>query len=256
MFRGEPFPLRLYADVADAAYQIICKAFAFHDGDNFDGIGLVVGPENELLSGDLDILHRTSVIPENGVHVDIAFAIRLQRVVMAIDERCGPGQETRVHAHAFACIDLNHHETLPVAAIAFDLGAQLLKKCFFELDDLFDVHIGEERMGCGDGAFGEENVLKLIVAGRENGSALVDFGGVKKIEDGEMLNGENAIHALQTETALAVQEIGDVRLLESSLLGEAEAGEIAVLNALPKSVAKIFLEDAEFHRGEYSTGAV
>ena len=45
-------------------------------------------------------------------------------------------------------------------------------------------------------------------------------------------------------------------LLEAGLLSKAEAGEIAILNALPKRVAKIFLEDAEFHKGEYSTAQV
>lgn len=175
---------------------------------------------------------------------------------MAIDECSGSGQEAGIHAHALAGIDLDHHETFPVAAIAFDFGPQFLKKCFLELDDLFDVHTGEKRVSCGDGSLSEKNVLKFVVAGREDGSALVDFGGVKKVENGEMLNGENAIHAFEAEAALAVQEIGNVRLLESSLLSEAEAGKIAILNALPKGVAKIFLEDAEFHKREYITAGV
>lgn len=175
---------------------------------------------------------------------------------MAIDEGCGSGQEAGIHAHALARIDLDHDETLPVTAIAFDLGPQLLKKRFLELDDLLDVHIGEKRMGGGDGTFREQNVLKFVVAGRENGSALVDFGGVQKIKNGEVLNGENAIHAFQAEAALAVQEIGDVGLLESSLLSQAETGQIAILNALPKGVAKVFLEDAKLHKGEYSTAQV
>ena len=142
-----------------------------------------------MLAGDFDILHGTSVIPEDSVHVDIAFAIRLEGVVMAIDEYGGAGQKAGIHAHALACVDLDHHEALPVAAIAFDLGPQLFKKCFPKLDDLFNVHIGEKRVGGGDGTLGEENILKFVVTGGEDGGALIDFGGIKEIEDGEMLNG-------------------------------------------------------------------
>jgi hypothetical protein len=35
-------------------------------------------------------------------------------------------------------------------------------------------------------------------------------------------------------------------------LCQAEAGEVAFLNALPKSIAEVVLQHAEFHRREYS----
>ncbi len=36
-------------------------------------------------------------------------------------------------------------------------------------------------------------------------------------------------------------------LLETGLLGQTEAGQIAFLDPLPKSFAEIFLQDSEFH---------
>ena len=41
-------------------------------------------------------------------------------------------------------------------------------------------------------------------------------------------------------------------LLETRLLCQAEAGEVAFLNALPKSIAEVVLQHSEFHRREYS----
>lgn len=93
----------------------------------------------------------------------------------------------------------------------------------------------------GDGGIGEEDVLELIVAGRKNGSTLVDLRGIEEIEHGEMLNGENPVHALNAEAALAIQEVGYVSLLESCLLSQPETGEIAFLDALPKCIPQIFL---------------
>ena len=56
-----------------------------------------------------------------------------------------------------------------------------------------------------------------------------------------MLNRENPVHTFETEAPLAIKEIGDVGLFKSGLLRQTQAGEIALLDALPKSVAKIVL---------------
>ena len=108
-------------------------------------------------------------------------------------------------------------------------------------------------MSGGNVSVSKEDVLKLIVAGRENGSALVDLGGIEKVENGKVLDSEDAIHAFKTQAALAIEEVGDVSLLESGLLSETESGQIAFINALPKSIAQILLQHAEFHGSEYST---
>ena len=42
--------------------------------------------------------------------------------------------------------------------------------------------------------------------------------------------------------------------LESSLLCQTEAGQIAFINALPKSFAQVILQHSEFHSWEYSMG--
>jgi hypothetical protein len=44
-------------------------------------------------------------------------------------------------------------------------------------------------MGGGDSSVGKKNVLKIVVAGRHDRRALIDLGGIEKIEYGEVLNG-------------------------------------------------------------------
>jgi hypothetical protein len=115
------------------------------------------------------------------------------------------------------------------------------------------VHAGDQRLGGGDSSIGKQDILKFVIAGGKDGSALVDFRRIQEIEDLQMLDSQYAIHALKTEAALAIEEIGDVSLFETRLLRQTEAGEVAFINALPKSVAKIILQDSEFHSREYST---
>jgi hypothetical protein len=64
-----------------------------------------------------------------------------------------------------------------------------------------------------------------------------------------MLNGEDPVHAFEAEAALAIEEVGDVGLLEPGLLGQTEASEIAFVDTLPKSIAEIVLQNSEFHAG-------
>ena len=68
-----------------------------------------------------------------------------------------------------------------------------------------------------------------------------------------MLNGENAVHTFNAEAALTIEEVGDVSLLEAGLLCQTEAGQVAFLDALPKSFAQVVLQYSEFHGWEYST---
>ena len=68
-----------------------------------------------------------------------------------------------------------------------------------------------------------------------------------------MLDRKDFVHAFEAEAAFPVQEIGDVGLLEFSLLGEPKSGEFTCFDTLPKVFAKIILQDFEFHWREYST---
>lgn len=172
---------------------------------------------------------------------------------MAVDQECGSGQQPGVHAHAFAVVYLDEDEAFPLLAIPFGLGFQLLKKRFLKFKDFFDVHAGDKGVSGGHGSVDEEDVLEFIVAGRQDGSALVHLGGVEQIENGKMLDGQDPVHALEAQTTLTIQEIGDVSLFKAGLLCQPEAGEVAFINALPKCFPQVVLQHSEFHGRQYST---
>jgi hypothetical protein len=64
-----------------------------------------------------------------------------------------------------------------------------------------------------------------------------------------MLHRQHSIHALDAQTSLLIQKIGDMRLLEAGLLGQPQAGQIAFFNPPPKSFPQIILQYSEFHAG-------
>jgi len=69
-----------------------------------------------------------------------------------------------------------------------------------------------------------------------------------------MLDRQDLVHAFEAKTAFLVEEIGDVGLFESGLLGQPKAGQLTCFDALPKDRPQIILQDFELHRREYSTG--
>jgi hypothetical protein len=115
------------------------------------------------------------------------------------------------------------------------------------------MHAGDEGLGGSDLSVREEDILELVVAGRQNRSTLVDLGRVEQIQHGKMLDRQDTIHTLEAEAALTIEEVGDVSLFESSLLRQTQTGQIAFVNAIPKSLAEVILQHSEFHSSEYST---
>src|SRR5579864_9830620 len=80
------------ADVADAPDQIIGGGFSFFHGQYFDGIGLVVGAQDQVVARDFDVLHGAVAVFRDRVHVELAFAVGLQGVVVAVEEDGGARQ--------------------------------------------------------------------------------------------------------------------------------------------------------------------
>ena len=118
------------------------------------------------------------------------------------------------------------------------------------------MHAGDQGLGGGHGAVGQEHVFELVAAGRQDRSPFVDLARIQQVEHGEMLDGEHFVHAFQAEPAFAVEEVGDVRLLEPGLLRQSKSRQVALFDPFPQRFAEIILQHTEFHGREYSTGSI
>ena len=171
---------------------------------------------------------------------------------MAVDQQRGARFEARRHGEDILVVDTDQDEAVPIGTASIGPGLELAKESFPELEDGLDLIGSDDGLSGGDGRGGQQNVFEVVRAGRKDGSATVDFGELEQIQDREMLDGKDFVHAFEAKAALAVEEIGDVGLLESGLLGEAKTGEFPTLDALQKDFTEVLLQGLELHWGEYS----
>ena len=165
---------------------------------------------------------------------------------MSVEQEQGAGHEAWVHGRGILGVQLDEDETVPGGAIAFRFGFQLAQIGLFEFEDVKNEVGGNEGTG-GRGGIGEHDIFELVRTGRQDRGAFIDLGGIEQVEDGEVLDGKDLVHALDAEATLAIEEIGDMGLFESGLLGESEAGKFSCLNALPQDLAQVLLQQLELH---------
>ena len=166
---------------------------------------------------------------------------------MAIDEERGSRLKAGLHGLGLTGIEADQDEALPCGTSILGIGADAVQEGLLKLEDVFHVHSGDERLVCGDDGAGENDVFEVVRAGRHNGSALVDFVRIEEVEDREVLDLEDFVHAFEAESTLAVEEVGDVGLFESGLLSEADPGKFTCFDTLPEDFTETLLQDLKPH---------
>jgi len=173
---------------------------------------------------------------------------------MAVDEERGSGREAGGHESGLVGVEPDQDEALPGSPVALGVGTKLVKEGLLELQDFLHVHADDEGLGSGGGEIGEDDVFEFVVAGGNDGCALVNLSRIEQVENGKVLNLKDFVHALDAEAAFAVEEIGDMGLLESGLLGEAESGEFSCFDTVPKDLAEVILQEFELHGRSIALG--
>ena len=116
-----------------------------------------------------------------------------------------------------------------------------------KLLDFPHLHADNDGLICSHRTVNHKNVLEFVVTGRRNGGTLVDFGRIEEIEDRKALHSEQAIHSVNAQVTLAIEEVGNVGLLKASLCSEPEASQLPLIDSPPQSFSQIFLQALEFH---------
>src|SRR5690348_9369995 len=173
---------------------------------------------------------------------------------MAVDQERGSGGQSRMHGQGFASIELDQDEALPAGTVSMAFWLHAVEERLLELENLFHMHADNKRLAGSNRGVGEDDIFELVGAGRKDRSTFVDFGGIEEIKDREVLHLEDLVHAFEAESAFSVEEVGDVSLLESSLLGEAESCEFACFDAVQKNFEEVFLQDFELHGRSIALG--
>ena len=112
-----------------------------------------------------------------------------------------------LHRGGVQAVGTNEYKAFPLSAPAFGLRPQTLQKTLAELNPLASVHGANAKMRGSNRRFHQRDVLIFIVVRRANGGTPSDLLGIQEIEHGEMLRSQNAVHGVETQTALVVEEV-------------------------------------------------
>ena len=143
---------------------------------------------------------------------------------MAVDQERGSRGKARMHCEGFTSIEADQDEALPSGAVGLGFRPDAVKEGLFKFKDVFYVRADDERLGGDDRAIGEEDIFEFAGARRKDRGSFVDFGWVEEIKNRKVLNLEDLVHAFEAESSLTVEEVRDMSLLETGLLGETKAG--------------------------------
>ena len=143
---------------------------------------------------------------------------------MAVDQKKSARSQTRVHRQSFVRVESDQNEALPIGVLGMAVRLNAVEEGFLELEDFFHVHAGNKGLAGSNGGVSQDDVLELVGAGRKDRGPFVDLCRIEEIEDRKVLNLKDLVHALKAEPAFSVEEVRDMSLLESGLLGEAESG--------------------------------
>ena len=78
-------------------------------------------------------------------------------------------------------------------------GRRRFKNVFLELENIFHVLIGDERLARSNGALSQQYVFELALRRRQNAGALVDLRRVKQVKHTEVLHLQNFVHTFEAQ---------------------------------------------------------
>jgi hypothetical protein len=215
--------------MADTADNVVGGRIAGFNHHELNRVGRVMWTKEKIFSDYFKIAQAAVTVRlTNRIHVGLTLTIAFEGVVVTVEDNSSAGQETGKHTHSFAGVYGDCQESFPSLAVTLKTRAEAAEKRCSELKDLLDHHAHDDGLGSSDTAIHYADILKAVVAGGQNGGAFIDFGGIEKIENRQVLGSENSIHSFQAETAFKVEKIGDMSLLETGSLGQFQTGQSAM----------------------------
>lgn len=115
---------------------------------------------------------------------------------MAIKEQRGTGDQAGIHSLGLTGVELDENETVPGKAVAMRFGPEMAQEAFSEFKDFEDPVGGNQGLSSCSG-LDKKNIFEFVRTGRQDGSTLVDFGGIEKVEDRKVLDGQDLVHAFE-----------------------------------------------------------
>ena len=167
---------------------------------------------------------------------------------MAVEDSDGSGGEERIHRGGLLGVGADGEEALPVRVFGGRAGAVVVEARGGDVEGFDDGGGDDARVVHGGGGGDDGDSFDGIAgdgASRGRGGGEIDG---EELVDGKALRSEDAVEAFERKGSLAVEEVGDVCLLEAGLVSEAAAGEGAAFDAAVEFETEEFVKVLKVHR--------
>lgn len=190
----------------DAAGEQVVGSGVGRDFEGFDGCAELVGAEQEAIGMEVGVAKDEVGAVADGVERGSGGAMGAERGVVAVEDGEGAGEDERVHGLGVGVGGADGDESLPGAALA---GASLLlveEEAGGEVEEELGGGGPDMWFGHGDGVGDDGDAVGVVVEGCE-----LDFGGGgEQVGGGQVKYGEDLVESLEGESALAVEEVGQM----------------------------------------------
>jgi hypothetical protein len=210
-----------------------------------------VGAEDETAFVEVDEAEEEGGSAANGVEGGLMGAVGGKGVVVAIEHGDCAGGDERIHGGGLLGVGADGEEALPMGVFGGRTGAVIVQAGGGDLDGFDDGRGGDAGFIHGSGGRDDGHDLDGV-AGRNRERGL-RRGEIERqdLVDGEVLRGEDAVETFEGKGAFAIEEVGNVGLLEAGLLGEAAAGEGTAFDAAKEFDAEELMQVLKVHRYKF-----
>jgi len=217
-------------------------------GDELDGEGAGVRAKDETAFVEVDEAEEEGGAAADGVEGGLMSAVGGEGVVVAVEDGDGSGGKERVHGGGLQGVGADGEEALPVGVAGGGAGAVVVQAGGGDLNGFNDRGGVDSGVVHGGGGGDDGDDLNGLASGGWRRCGGGEFER-KEVFDGEVLRGEDAVEAFEGESAFAIEEVGDVSLLEAGLLGETAAGQGSAFDAAEEFETEELVEVLKVHEG-------
>jgi len=215
------------------------------------GEGAGIGAEDETALVVVDETEEEGAAAADGVERGLVRAVRGEGVVVAVEDGDGSGGEEGVHGGGLLGVGADGEEALPVGVAGGGAGAVVVQAGGGDLDGFDDGGRGDAGLVHGGGGGDDGDDFYWVAGLCRSCRGYVER---ENLVHGEVLGAKDAVEAFEGESSFAVEEVGDVGLLEASLLGETGSGEGASFDAAEEFETEEFMQVLKIHGLGFSLG--
>src|SRR5271166_2122381 len=206
-----------------------------------------MGTQDETVRVKTDVTKGQGVAHSYCVNIGLGWPVGGKRIVMPVEHDNGVRGKDGRHGMGLRRSDAHGEKALPIATDNGAAGAEFLKDSGRKLN-AFDRSLRSNTGGMHGGSVRDKrNGVKLVITRTGHWCNLARKLRRKEVFDTEHLRSQHAIDGDETEHAFAMEEVGNVRWLETGLPGKKSSREKPTIDSARYLKSKTLMDLGNIH---------